>query len=431
MIDKSRKAAFDALNEITKNKSYGNLAVKTAFNNLNPQDKRFAARLVYGTVEKMITIDWVIANYVKKHTPATLKNILRMGAYQIYYMDSVPDRAACSTSVELARAVGKGGASGFINGVLRNIARKKDELKFPKDDLSIEFSCPQWIVDMWVKELGKEHTEDLLKYQDDKGIMIRPNRLKGFDNKKLEAEVNQRNISFKKGKLVEDAYRVYAPFEDIESGLFEEGKIAVQDEGSMLIAKMAVSDKPKSVWDTCAAPGGKTAAMASYYSDGEYYSTDIHKHRVELMEKMFARLNVDAKTYRFDAAEKPFEIEVDCVLVDAPCSGLGTMFKQPDIKYNKTLEDIKMLHKTQLKILKNCAKSVAAGGYLVYSTCTISKAENYDVVTRFLENNKDFEIVKPENDKVLMEAFDGIGVQLLPTKHNTSGFYIAKMRKKI
>ena len=429
MIDKSRKAALDALNEITKNKSYGNLVVKSAFNNLNPQDKRFAARLVYGTVEKMITIDWIIDNYVQKRTPATLKNVLRLGTYQIYFMDSVPVHAACSTSVELAKAVGKGGASGFINGVLRNIARKKDELKFPENNMSVKYSCPEWIVKMWIKELGREQTIELLSHKDDKGIVIRPNRLKDFTSGKLKKELTKRNIGYEKGKIIDYAFRVDASFEEIERGLFDEGKIAIQDEGSMLIAKIAVEDEPKVVFDACAAPGGKTAAMANILPDAEYIATDIHKHRVDIMEKLFERLNVEAKTYRFDAMEEPFQMDFDSVLIDAPCSGLGTMFKQPDIKYNKTYEDMKKLAQTQIKILENCSKSVVKGGYLIYSTCTISKTENYDVVSKFLKDNNDFEVVEPKNE-AFTKSFDGIGVQLLPHIHNTSGFYIAKMRKK-
>lgn len=428
MIDKSRKAALDALNDITKNKSYGNLVLKDAFYKLNHQEKRFATRLVYGTVEKMITIDWIIDQYVKKRTPTTLKNVVRMGTYQIYFMDSVPERAACATSVELAKAIGKAGASGFINGVLRNIARNKDKLEFP-DDLSIKNSCPKWIIGMWTKELGKENCEKLLSHKGDAGIVIRANMLKEFDNSQLEDELNKRNISFEKGSIYKDAYRINASFEDIEQGLFDEGKIAIQDEGSMIIAKIAVEDKPKYVLDACAAPGGKTAAMANIYPQAQYFATDIHPHRVKLMETMFERLNVDAKTYKFDSADQPFEPEVDCVLVDAPCSGLGTMFKQPDIKYNKSYEDIINLTKTQQKILSNCSKSVSAGGYLIYSTCTISKAENYNIVKKFLEENSDFEIVKP-TEKILLDAFDGVGVQLLPHIHNTSGFYIAKMKRK-
>ncbi|MEX1378203.1 MAG: 16S rRNA (cytosine(967)-C(5))-methyltransferase RsmB [Eubacteriales bacterium] len=431
MKDRSRKAAFDAFNDIIKNKSYGNLVLKNSFNNLNPQEKRFASRLVYGTLEKMITIDWIIDNYVKKHAQATMKNILRLGVYQIYYMNSVPLHAACSTSVELAKYAGKGGASGFINGVLRNVARDKENLKLPDDDLSIKYSCPKWIVDMWIKDLGKEQTVALLSYEDDKGIVIRANSLKDYSSEKLETELKKRDIAYEKGKIISDAYRVDAGFEDIDIGLFDEGKIAVQDEGSMVIAKMAVEDKPEFVLDACAAPGGKTAAMASIYREGKYIATDIHPHRVEIMEKMFERLGVEAKTYRFDAAEKPFEIEVDCLLVDAPCSGLGTMFKQPDIKYNKTYEDIKELAKTQLRILNNCAKSVSAGGHLIYSTCTISKRENQDVVEKFLKENADFEIIEPKGNDILKNAFDGTGVQLMPNIHGTSGFYIAKMKRKI
>ena len=429
MIDKSRKAAFEALNEITKNKSYGNLVVKTAFNHLDLQEKKFASRLVYGTVEKLITIDWIIDNYVKKSAQTTLRNILRLGVYQIYFMDSVPAHAACSSGVELAKSVGKGGASGFVNGVLRNIARGKEKFEFPEDDLSIKYSCPKWIVDMWTKELGAEQANKLLAYSGETGITVRANNLKDFSSQMLEKELKKRKIKYQRGDIVKEAFRIEASFEEIEKDFFDAGKIAIQDEGSMLAAKVAVEGRPKLVLDACAAPGGKTAAMASFYNGAEYIATDIHSHRIDIMESLFKRLGVEAKTYRFDAEQKPFEIKADCVLVDAPCSGLGTMFKQPDIKYNKTHEDIKALAETQIRILENCAESVSRGGHLVYSTCTISKAENKDVVERFLKNNQGFEIVKPEGSEILTEAFDGTGIQLMPHVHKTSGFYIARMRK--
>ncbi len=431
MTDKSRKAALEALNNITKNKSYSNLAAKSAFSHLSLQEKKFASRLVYGTVEKMITIDWIIDSYVKKHTPSTLKNILRLGTYQIYYMDSVPDRAACSTSVDLAKSAGKGGASGFINGVMRNIARNKSSLKLPEKDMSVKYSCPAWIVDMWVRELGQQQTVSLLSYEAEEGIVIRPNHLKDYSSDKLKKELKKRNIKYSNGEIIKEAFRINASFEEIKEGLFDEGKIVVQDEGSMAIAHIAVEDNPKSVFDACAAPGGKTAAMADILPEADYIATDIHRHRIDIMGKMFDRLNVNAKTYKFDAADRPFELEFDCVIADVPCSGLGTMFKQPDIKYNKSIEDIKSLAETQLRILKNCSKSVDTGGILVYSTCTISKAENYDVVEKFLADNDDFEIVKPTGNKTLEEAFDGIGIQLMPHIHKTSGFYIAKMRKRV
>lgn len=429
MKDRTRKIALDAINDITRNKSYGNLAIKTSFIELSPQEKRFATRLVYGTVEKLITIDWIIANYVKKHTPATLKNILRMGTYQIYYMDSVPTRAACDTSVELANVSGKGGASGFINAVLRNIVRGKEKLILPTDDMSIMYSCPKWIVDMWIKQLGKETTECLLQYVDNKHIVVRANTLKGYTNERLEDELKKRGIKYTKGEIIKDAYKVKASFEQLDKGLFDVGLIAIQDEGSMLIAKIATDDKPKTVLDACAAPGGKTATMASMLPSAKYYATDIHKHRVELMEKQLKRLGVDAKIYRFDASEKPFELEVDCVLIDAPCSGLGTMFKQPDIKYNKSYDDIKSLHLIQLSILSNCAKSVVAGGNIIYSTCTIAKRENQEVIEKFLEENKDFEVVDINSYVDTDSAKGDIGIQLLPHVHNTVGFYICKMRK--
>lgn len=171
-IDNGRKAALDVINDIIKNGAYGNLAIKDRFQSLDERQIPFATRLVNGCIEKLITIDWILSHQLKKTTKLTIKNILRMGVYQIYYMDSVPHRAACSSSVELAKSVGKGGASGFINAVLRNVISDIDRIKMPdeKDNLSlslsIKYSCPQWIIKMFIKELSLDTTRALLSYTD-------------------------------------------------------------------------------------------------------------------------------------------------------------------------------------------------------------------------------------------------------------------------
>lgn len=437
MIDKSRKNALTVLNEIIKTDAYSNLALKSAFYGLNPQEKRFATRLVYGTLEKLITIDWIIDNYVNKRTALTLKNILRMGTYQIYYMDSVPDRASCATSVELAKSIGKGGASGFINGVLRNISRNKDKLQFPdikKDkilSLSVNYSFPQWLVKMWISELGEDTAIALLSHTETNDIIIRPNSAKSLTLDELKKELDNRGINYSEGHVVEDALHISASFDEIEKGLFDSGKIAIQDEGSMLIAKTVVGTNSKDVLDACAAPGGKTAAIKHFSKDKSIscYALELHKHRVDIMEKELNRLGIDAKCYRHDSSKDTFTPKVDCVLVDAPCSGLGTIFKQPDIRAKKTSEDITSLSHLQYEILENCSKSVNDNGYLIYSTCTISQRENKDIVKKFIENNPQFSIVPPSYDnEELNKCFDGYGIQLLPSVHGTAGFYISKMK---
>lgn len=434
MKDIARKSALNAVNEIIKAGAYGNLAIKTQFNNLSEMDRRFATRLTYGTIEKLITLDWILGHYLKKTTPITVKNILRMGTYQIYYMDSVPHQAACSTSVDLAKAIGKKGASGFINAVLRNVARGKDQLSMPSNDndpvlaMSVQYSCPKWLVALWIDEMGIEATDKLLRYQPAYNITIRPNACREYTAEQLEAWLSTQSVAYIRGNLADASFKIQSSYNIIDTPLFQSGQIAVQDEGSMVIAMQTLLSNPKTVLDVCAAPGGKTAAMAHFNSTAQYYATELHKHRVELMEKQFDRLGVIAKTYRFDATKKAFDINVDVILADVPCSGLGTIHKQPDIKYAKDLQQIKDLTKIQREILNQCAEAVNAEGVLIYSTCTISKRENYDIVQDFLNTHPEFEVIPPE-DPILLEAFDGLGVQLLPYIHDTAGFYFARMRK--
>ena len=435
MIDAARLSAFSALDDVVRKKAYSNLAIKKHSQNIEGKDRAFASALVYGALEKLITLDYILEKYIKKSPKPIIRNILRMGVYQIYFMDTVPDHAAVVTSSELAKKLGKQGASGFINGVLRNAARDKDKFEISENTggikyLSVKYSFPEWIIKMWTDQLGTEESQKLISYEKDNLFALYPNTLRGLSFEAFKEELEKRAVRFEKGKLLEDVLRTDGGI--FSTGLFESGKVAVQGEASHLAAKVAVENNPKKVLDICAAPGGKTAAMAHFNPEAEYTACDISENRVNIMKKQFERLSVKARVLCLDASIETDALgEFDTVLVDAPCSVLGTVFSSPEVRYNKSPKDLKEIVKTQKAIIRNAALHVNKGGRLIYATCTINRAENYDVVKDFLDENTRFKPVLPEafcgiiNDK----RFDGAGVQLLPHKDETAGFYISCLER--
>ena len=434
MIDEARLAAFLAFDEVIRKKAYSNLAIKKASENLDNKQKAFAGALFYGTLEKLITLDFILNKYIKSNPKPIIRNILRMGEYQIHYMN-VPDHAALSTSSELAKKLGKKGAAGFINGVLRNSAREKEDFAIPESlpkvkYLSVKYSFPEWIIKMWITQLGEDETEKLVSYEKDNLFSIYPNFLKDMDTETLENELDKRKVQYTKGYLLDDIIITDGTIFNMD--LFDDGKIAVQGEASHLAAKVAVESEPKKVLDLCAAPGGKTAAMAHFNHEATYTACDLHQNRVDIMRRQFERLGVLAQTMVLDAAQETDELgEYDSVLVDAPCSALGTVFAHPEVRYNKEPKDIAGIIKTQKAIISNAARNVKQGGRLIYATCTINQDENYGVVSDFVSQHPQFKPVFPKtfygiiNDK----RFDGYGTALFPHKDNTAGFYIACLEK--
>ena len=406
--------------------AYANLRVKQLFHDLPEREAKYAAALVYMTLDHLLTIDYYLSYYVQGRQKPVVRGILRMGVCELIYL-STPPHAAVSECVQLTKDVGKGALSGFVNGVLRKIDRERDALPpFPKEPvkrLSVQYSYPEWIVSDWLCAYGEEQTEALLSQ---KPMPLEVRAQYPFTRDELQKALP---VESRVNELDTNSLALSSGFDVASSPLFNEGKFTVMGQGAMLVCRALGDVRGKRVLDACAAPGGKSAYLSSLSeNDVSLTCLELHPHRKELLDKTLSRLHVRAETRTFDAAEfdPAYEDAFDAVLLDAPCSGLGLLGDKPDIRYAKSDADVDALVLVQKAILDTCRRYVKAGGVLAYATCTISARENERQVEAFLSEHPDFKLERMplslENDGML---------QLLPQLHGTDGFFIARMRRCI
>jgi 16S rRNA (cytosine967-C5)-methyltransferase len=448
MVDLPREIALKILYDININNAYSNIALNRQIEtyDLKKVEIAFITELVYGTIQWQLTIDYIIQKFssikIKKISPWII-NILRLGVYQIIYLDRVPESAACNESVSLSKKYGHSTSSRFVNAVLRNIVRNKEVIEFPDKDknlinfLSIKYSHPEWMVKEWVKRFGSVFTEELLisnnKLPD---FCIRVNTLKITKDKLLEQFV-QGGIDYEKGKYIEEAVIIKNPSGIAKIDAFKKGFFQIQDESSMLVAKILDPKPGELVMDICSAPGGKATHIAELMNNiGTVIARDVHLHKIALIKEAAKRLGINIlKTELFDASEIDVNYlkAADKVLVDAPCSGLGIINRKPDIKWARSIEDKKELTALQLKILKNASEYVKYDGTLVYSTCTIEWEENEGVIKEFIKSNSEFylEDLTPNLSSKIIKATAKEGfIQLYPNIDKVDGFFIAKLKRR-
>ena len=429
-MDLNRKTAYEVLLDMETNQSYSNLALNNFIEKNKPENPAFVRELVYGVLENRILLDYYLAALVASGLKKVKKQdltILRMGVYQILAMDSVPDYAAINESVVLARKFCRG-RDKFINGVLRNFQRRQAELEASLPDrsfdpakyLSVRYSAASWLVDLWLAAYGLDKTEGLLAASNGRPLLcLRTNLLKGTREELMQRLV-EAGYQVEAGTLSGRSILVTGKGTGIlEHDLFREGWFSVQDEASTLTAD-TVNPKPGNlVVDVCAAPGGKTMAMAELMgTEGEIYAFDIYEHKLKLIQDQAARLGTGiVKTRCQDGriALKELEGQADCVLADVPCSGLGVIRRKPEIKTKDHAEmDFAELVQRQKEILESASTYVKPGGTLVYSTCTVNPEENEEQVRMFCERHPEFKL---ESMK-----------QLMPDRE-TDGFFISKMSR--
>lgn len=443
-----RELVLGILMEVFEQNNYSNVVIHNTlmkYQYLKKQDRAFLSRLSEGCIERCIQLDYIIDMFSKvkvKKMKAPIRNIMRMGVYQILYMDQVPDSAACNESVKLANKKGFSTLKGFVNGVLRNISRNKDNLSFPdkasnpKKYLEIMYSCPEWIIDLWLEEYSLEEVELALKtFMEIKTTTIRCNTDRILIEELVE-KLKKEEITVEQGEYLPYALKIkdYNYLNRVEA--FREGLFQVQDESSMLIAQAAGIEKDNIIIDVCAAPGGKTTHSAELLKgSGVVYSRDLTEYKVSLIEENVERLllsNVVCEVQDALELRKEDIGKADIVLADLPCSGLGVIGKKADIKYKTKKEDIESLAKLQQDILSVVSQYVKSGGVLIYSTCTINHIENLDNRNWFLENF-DFEAESLDAyipEKLIGETTKEGYLQLFSGKHKCDGFFISRFRKK-
>lgn len=444
-----RSIALEILMEITQEKEYSHIAIRNALNKIRyypKQDRAFLNRLVEGTVEYMVQIDYVLNQYssvkVNKMKPV-IRNILRSGVYQLLFMDSVPDSAACNEAVKLAQKKGFYNLKGFVNGILRTVSREKDHITFPdrerdlSNHLSIRYSMPLWLVERWLGQFGPDVTERMLQdFLVDHPLTVRCQRYRMNPEMTLNS-LRQQGVTVTKAPYVEDAWYLsdYEELEGLKS--FVMGRIAIQDVSSMLVGEAAAPKKGDIVIDLCAAPGGKSIHVADKMEGyGHVSARDLTDYKVELIRENIHRMqmiNVTAEKRDATILDRESVESADIVLADLPCSGLGVIGKKTDMKYRVTPDRIQELALLQKQMLHHAASYVKPGGVLIYSTCTITPEENEQNVQWFLENYPfEAESLDPYLCEELHSETTAKGwLQLLPGVHQCDGFFLARLRKRV
>ncbi len=425
-MDINRKTAYLTLMDVENKRSYSNIALNHQIQRNRPDNPAFVRELVYGVLKNKMLLDYVVDHLVPTGS-SKLKmqglNILRMGLYQLSNMGSVPEYAAVNETVNLAKKFCKG-RDGFINGVLRTYIRNKYSISLPdraEDEvkyLSIKYSYEPWIIELWLKEYDVEFVEELLKAGNETPqTVIRLNWQKVM-KKDLIKNLTEKGFEVEEGKLSPNALYVKGS-NLLNTQMYRMGMFSVQDESSQLATIMLDPKHGDFVMDVCAAPGGKTLAIAERMNNtGTVLASDVYTRKVALIEKEVKRLglsNVKTRTYDATKVDTALIGKADKVIVDAPCTGLGVVRRKPEIKYKKWTWEMDSLPRKQLAILSSSSKYVKMGGTLLYCTCTINADENERVVTDFLRKNKDF---------VSKEV-----VKLYPHIDGTDGFFICKMTR--
>ena len=441
----ARRLALDVIRKVTENGAYASLALDEKLHNctLSGADRRFAARLVYDTLDNLAKLDWALRQVMARpDTDIRLVNVLRLGACQLLLGYRIPDNAATDTTVRLCREIGLEGLVGVCNGILRNLIRKRDgegiawpdPAEDPVKALSVETSAPEWLVRRLQKDWGEETAEKLLRWRDSRGgIILRPNLMR-LDDAGFETLL-QKKVWEHEPALMPHAVRVKGMIDITADADWQGGLYSIQSEGSQC-AVLALGVKPGwKVLDCCAAPGGKTAYIAELLNGGgRVQAWDKHEHRVDLITAQAKRLRLEnVRPIHRDASvvREDLDMTFDAVLLDAPCSGTGDMAEKPDIKLRLKEENVDALIRTQAELLDSVCRTVKIGGVLVYATCSLLKAENEEQVRAFLERHPEFEPEKlPAAIPESLRQHAELGLQLMAHRDGVGGFYVCRMKRK-
>ena len=421
-----RHIAFSVLMKTESEGAYSNIEINKAFatSDIDARGRAFITNIVYGVLQNKIRLDYIIGRFSKipmHKITDDVKTVLRMGLYQLIFMDKVPEYAVVNESIKLVRKCKKASSSGFVNAILRGYIR--DGVEYPKEPFSYlctYYSYPEWLGRLFFEAVETDAEKLMASCNMTPPFTVRVNSLV------ISREKFMQQTGAKPCSICDDGVIMDGGFSVADDYRFTAGFYYPQDEASMMPAKVLNPKEGETVIDVCAAPGGKTTHMAQLMNNkGKIFAFDIYLHKLKLIEDNASRLLVSIISPVVQDASEINEKYIgiaDKVLVDAPCSGLGILRRKPEIKYARSPEDLASLAALQQKILETSAKYVRPGGELVYSTCTINPGENEKVIEKFLENNKDFELID-------LNFENSPYIKLFPHIHNTDGFFIAKIRR--
>ncbi len=445
----SREIVLDILLELSKGNEYSNrliAAVLEKYDYLDSREKAFIKRVSEGTIERRIQIDYVLNQYSK--VPVTkmkplIRELLRMSTYQLLFMDHIPDAAVCNEAVKLAKKRRFQSLQGYVNGVLRSIARSKETIRYPdsvgkrNEYLSVYYSMPLWLVEHYSVSYGEQACEKILQaYLQRQPVSIRlDERMRYEKQEELLALWKQTGV-----EAVRHPYLPYAVTVQKTDGIrslegYREGKFAVQDVSSMLVVEAAGIKEGDTVIDVCAAPGGKALHAATKLRGmGQVIACDVTEYKTDKIEENRERLQlqgVSVKVRDARVTDPALVDKADVLIADVPCSGLGVIGKKQDIKYRVTEESLREIVQLQREILQNAVSYVKSGGIMMYSTCTMNPAENEEMVKWICrEFAFETEDLSPFMPKQLQKEADKGWIQLLPGVHETDGFFLARLRKR-
>jgi len=441
-----RTICLEILNQIEKRGDHLDRLLSDSFKryrHLHSLDRAFLTELAYGILRWRERLDWVIRHFsdipFEKIDRETL-NILRLGLYQLQFLSKIPYPAAVNEAVELAKRYRGQKGAGFVNALLRSFIREKDNISYPdihQDEalhLSTVYSHPLWVVRRWIQEFGFEQTLRICNFNNQiSPLVLRTNTLK-MDREELLKRLKEKDLSPFPTPVSKEGILLNSPPPVSELPFLKEGYFIIQDEASQCVASIVDPRPGERVLDACASPGGKTTHLAQKMENtGEIYALDLTKEKQRRIQELCHRLGIKiVKTILGDAAKPlPKNLLFDRILADVPCSGFGTLRRNPDLKWRRREEDIRRLSEFQLAILENLSSYLKAEGILVYSTCTVFREENEEVIERFLGNHSEFrldplaEVLPPEYHPFIHQGF----FKTFPPKDEMDGFFVARLKK--
>ena len=435
-----RELAVKVLDRVLNEGAYSNIILSKELNEseLSDKDKALLTEIVYGVLRRRKTLDIIISNFVKdiKLMNKDTLNILRVAIYQMNFLDKIPSYAACNEAVEEAKAISEGDSK-LVNVILRNFTKNPDDIEVPGnkiDEYAYKFSFEPWMIRLLIKQYGEPISKKIMSGLNAiPQVSVRVNEIKADYDEAFE-ELETLEYEVEEGAVCPEAISIKGGKSIENNPLFNEGKITVQDESAMIIAPLLELEEGMTVIDLCSAPGGKTTHIAEILRNtGKVLAFDLHESKLGLIKENCERLgltNVEVNTN--DATKLNSEL-IGCsdrILLDVPCSGIGIIRKKPEIKWNKTRNDLKNVIPVQRDIMENAWRYLKNGGIMIYSTCTLNKEENEENIDWFISNHKDCTIKKIFIGKQDNLVYNRNGSLTIMPNESMDGFFVAKLEKR-